>query len=416
MDIDNSKIVIDQEEYRKLYYDRIKCYKNCIDIQFPNPKTLKDKYSSDQSESAKLEEVYNDIFDKLGLYDSTTMLFLGDNNINYLPTNICKFTNLDILIISNENKNFELGSLNRILDKITVIQVNFKEELEYELLKNIKNYPNIKHIQISGVINSNYLNDLLNITTLDCIEFFVKNGKDFKKVLSGKNAFEDLNGFEFYFHKNRLIILRKYEKEEEMFEYLDYLKIYSINERNTTEYLNSMKMNLENDKLEIRGNKIVFDSNPYMIFDKKECREDYYNGLFDYLNLYDKIQTLIIHDDELSKIPECFVKFKQLKTIYLDSEKMKDADGCNLPESIQYIRFSENSVSLALFEKTTKMKCITKLNEEHSSSYFNLFKYQMYDFSFLTDDSYNKMNYVFSKNKFNVEEILKKLVDDKNQI
>jgi len=62
------------------------------------------------------------------------------------------------------------------------------------------------------------------------------------------------------------------------------------------------------------------------------------------------------------------------------------------------------------------MKCITKLNEEHSSSYFNLFKYQMYDFSFLTEDSYNKMNYVFSKNKFNVEEILKKLVDDKNQI
>jgi hypothetical protein len=408
--------IINQEEYKKLYFDRIKCYKNCIDIQFPNQKTLKEKYSKDQSENAKLEEAYNDLFEKLNLYDSTTMLFLGDNNINYLPTGISKFTNLDILIISNENKNFELGSLNKIMEKISVIQINFQEELEYEFLKILKNYPNIKHIQISGVINSNYLNELLNITTLECIEFFVKNGKDFKKVLSGKNAFEDLNGFDFYFHKNRLIILRKHEKVEEMLEYLDYLKIYSIYEKDTTEYLNCMKMNLENDKLEIRGNKIVYDSNPYMIFTNKDCREDYYNGLFDYLNLYEKIQTLIIHDDELSKIPECFAKFKQLKTIYLDSEKMKDAEGYNLPESVQYIRFSENSVSLASFEKTSKMKCISKFNEEHPSSYFNLFKYQMYDFSFLTEESYNKMNYVFSKNKFNVEDILKKLVDDKNQI
>lgn len=408
--------IINQEEYKKLYFDRIKCYNNCIDIQFPNQKTLKEKYSKDQSENAKLEESYNDLFEKLNLYDSTTMLFLGDNNINYLPTGISKFTNLDILIISNENKNFELGSLNKIMEKISVIQINFQEELEYEFLKILKNYPNIKHIQISGVINSNYLNELLNITTLECIEFFVKNGKDFKKVLSGKNAFEDLNGFDFYFHKNRLIILRKHEKVEEMLEYLDYLKIYSIYEKDTTEYLNCMKMNLENDKLEIRGNKIVYDSNPYMIFTTKDCREDYYNGLFDYLNLYEKIQTLIIHDDELSKIPECFAKFKQLKTIYLDSEKMKDAEGYNLPESVQYIRFSENSVSLASFEKTSKMKCISKFNEEHPSSYFNLFKYQMYDFSFLTEESYNKMNYVFSKNKFNVEDILKKLVDDKNQI
>jgi hypothetical protein len=406
---------IGQEEYRKLYFDRIKCYKSCIDIQYPNPKTLKEKYSSDSSDSVKLEEVYNDIFDKLDLYESTTMLFLGDNNINYVPTNLMKFKNLDIFIISNENKNFELESMDKIMRQVSVIQVNFQEELEYALLTKLKNYSNIKHVQISGVINSNYLNELLNITTLECIELFVKNGKDFKKVLSGKNAFDDLNGFEFYFNKNRLIILRKHEKEEEMFEYLDYLRIYSICEKDTTEYLNSMRMNIENDKLEIRGNKIVLDSNPYMKFEKKNDREAYYDGLFDYLNLYDKIQTLIIHDDDMTKIPECFKKFKQLKTLYLDSEKIKDANGENLPDTTQYVRFSENAISLTSFEKTSKMKNITKLNSEHMSSYFNLFKYQMYDFTYLTEESYNKMNYVFSKNKFNVEEILKKLVDDKNK-